>query len=442
VGRLQISGRTSADTLAAAHISPVDAGRKLGVDAVLNGEVSERPGGLHVAVRLTAAKDGRALWSRDYEHQAEDIFSAQNSIAAAAVRELARLLNREGIGGTPSIEPESTNLEAYQLYLRGAHQVRLRGEDSLRRAVDLFSAAARRDPSYARAQLGLASAYALLPSYSYEDPNEMYALAEKALADADRLSHNRSESAGTRGYLGFMRGRWIEAEAAFRTAIVADPNNPEVRQMYSQLLGAVGRIEAALAQVRLAQEIDPLAPVVADRMGILHLWLGRDADAASDAALARELGLDAVAYPETKILLMLHQHDDANAADDLRALQRSLHRSEAWVGPTIEAYRNPEKRPAAIAMLDRTLAAGGVSARIYFGAMVLLDSPLRALRGFAALPGRDGNDLEFLFSVDAAAVRRDPAFGNFIRDMGIDAYWDRFGWPSTCHREGSQVICR
>ncbi len=145
-----------------------------------------------------------------------------------------------------------------------------------------------------------------------------------------------------------MRGHWIEAETSFRTAIVADPNNPEVRQWYSQLLGAVGRIEAALAQARLAQEIDPLAPVVADRLGILHLWLGRDAEAANDSALARELGLDEVAYPETKILLKFHQHQDADAAEDLRSLMRSLNRSDAWVAPTIDAYRHPEKRPAAI----------------------------------------------------------------------------------------------
>jgi DNA-binding winged helix-turn-helix (wHTH) protein/TolB-like protein/Flp pilus assembly protein TadD len=441
VERLQISGRMSADTLGAAHAGALEAGRKLGVDAVLNGEIVEQPSGLRVTVRLTATKNDHILWSRVYERQPADIIAVQSSIAAAVVRELIGLLNREGLFGVPSAEPESRDLEAYQLYLRGAHQVRLRGEDSLRLAVDLFSSAARRDPSYARAQVGLASAYALLPSYSFEDPTEMYALADKALANADRLSKNRSESAGTRGYLGFMRGQWVEAETAFRTAIVADPNNPEVRQMYSQLLGAVGRIDAALTQARLAQEIDPLAPVVADRLGILHLWLGRDADAENDAALARELGLDEVAYPETKILLKLHQHDDQEAADDLRTLLHALHRSDTWVGPTIEAYRHPEKRPTVIQLLDRTLAAGEVSPRIYFGAMVLLESPARALRGFAALPHRGGNDLEFLFSVDAAAVRRDPAFGEFIRNMGIETYWDRFGWPRACHREGSQITC-
>jgi DNA-binding winged helix-turn-helix (wHTH) protein/TolB-like protein/Tfp pilus assembly protein PilF len=439
--RVQISGRTSAYTLAASHTEAVEAGRKLGVDAVLNGEIADRPGGLRVTARLTATKDARVLWSRVYDREAADVFAAQNSVATSVVRELTGLLDPESLAGAPGAEPNSRDPEAYQLYLRGAHQVRLRGEDSLRRAVELFSAAARRDPSYARAQVGLAYAYALLPSYSYEDPVEMYALAEKALISADHLSHNRSESAGARGYLAFMRGQWIESETAFRTAIVADPNNPDVRQMYSQLLAAVGRIDAALAQVRLAQEIDPLAPVVADRLGILQLWLGHDAEAAADAALARELGLDEVAYPETKILLKFHQHDDADAANGLRNLEGALHRSDEWIGPTIDAYRHPEKRPAAIQMLDRTLAAGGITARIYFGLMVLLESPARAMRAFSALPARDNNDLELLFAVDAAAVRSDPAFGEFIRKMGIEAYWDRFGWPGACRREASQIAC-
>jgi DNA-binding winged helix-turn-helix (wHTH) protein/TolB-like protein len=441
VGRLQISGRTSAYTLAAEHTGAVEAGRKLGVDAVLNGEVAELPGQLQVTVRLTATKDTRVLWTRVYVRQAADIFAAQNSIAAAVVHELIGLLNPESLAGAPGAEQNSRDPEAYQLYLRGAHQVRLRGEDSLRRAVDLYSAAARRDPTYARAQVGLAYAYALLPSYSNEDPTEMIALAEKALVSADRLSHSRSEGAGARAYLDFMRGQWIKAETAFRTAIVADPNNPDVRQMYSQLLAAVGRIDAALTQVRLAQEIDPLAPVVADRLGILQLWLGRDAEAASDRALARELGLDEFSYPETRILLELHQHDDANAADGLRHLEGALHRSDVWVDPTIDAYRHPEKRPAAIQLLDRTLASGGISTRIYFGLMVLLESPARALRAFAALPGSDINYLELLFSVDAAAIRRDPAFGDFTRKMGLEAYWDRFGWPGACHREASQIVC-
>ena len=438
---LKITGATSADLLGAAHTDAVEAGRKLGVEAVLNGEVAERPGGLRVTIRLTASRDARVLWSRVYDRQAADIFAAEGSISAAVVRELTGQFSGNAGLGADRADAESHDVEAYQLYLRGAHQVRLRGEDSLRRAVELFSAAARRDPTYARAQVGLATAYELLPSYSYEDPAEMYALAEKALDSADRLAHNRLESAGPRGFLDFERGKWIDSETAFRSAIVADPDNPEVRQWYSQLLGAVGRTEAALAQARLAQEIDPLAPVVADRLSVLDLWLGRDTEAASDAALARELGLDEVAVPETKILLKIHQHDDAGASDDLRALQRSLHRSESWIGLVMDAYRHPEKRSAAFQVLDRTLGSGDISARIYFGLMVLLESPARALRGFAALPDNAGNYLEMLFSADAAAVRRDPAFGAFLVKNGVEAYWDRFGWPGACRRESAQIVC-
>lgn len=438
---LRITGHTSANALAASDTGALAAGRRLGVDAVLAGRVTETPQGLRVAVQLTATSDGRVLWSKTYERRPADIFAVESSIASAVVRGLGGLLSPGALLGVPSVEPDSRDLQAYQLYLRGAHQVRLRGEDSLRLAVDLFAAAARRDPGYARAQVGLANAYELLPSYTLEDPGEMYALAEKAIGSADRLSHSRSPTAGVRAYLGFMRWQWIDAEVAFRTATATDPNNPEVRQMYSQLLGAVGRLDAALAQAQIARELDPLAPVVADRVGILYLWLGRDADAASAAGLARELGLEEAAYPETRVVLELHQHADADAVETLRRLQRAVGRPDSWIEPTLNAYRHPEQRAAAIDMLEAARRSGVISARIYFGAMVLLESPARALAALDTLANRDANDLEFLFSVDAAAVRRDPAFGDFARRAGLEAYWDRFGWAPACHRERSKILC-
>jgi DNA-binding winged helix-turn-helix (wHTH) protein/TolB-like protein/Tfp pilus assembly protein PilF len=442
VERLRISGRTSAAALAASHTNALEAGRRLGVDAVLDGAVAESAQGLRVTARLTATSDARVMWSRVYERRPEDIFAVQSSIASAVVRELVGLLNRDALAGVPSVEPDSRDLQTYWLYLRGAHQVRLRGEDSLRMAVDLFSAAARRDPAYARAQVGLATAYALLPSYTLEDPTEMYALADKALVTAERLAHSRSISAGTRAYVGFMRQQWTEAESAFRTAIAVEPNNPDVRQMYSQLLGAAGRLEAALQQAHLARELDPLAPAIADRIGIIHLWLGQDSEAASDMALARELGLVESSYPETRILLKLHQHADAEAADLLRKLQHAVNRSDEWIEPALSAYRHADQRTSAIELLDRARNSGAISSRLYFGAMVLLESPQRAMRAFATLSSREANDVEFLFSGDAAAVRRDAGFGDFARKVGLEAYWDRFGWPGACRRDGSQIVCR
>ncbi len=93
--KLQISGRTSADAMAATHTDAVQAGQKLGVDAVVNGEIAEQPGGLRATIRLTAVKDARVLWSRVYDRQAADIFAAQSSIASAVARELMGFLKRE-----------------------------------------------------------------------------------------------------------------------------------------------------------------------------------------------------------------------------------------------------------------------------------------------------------------------------------------------------------
>jgi DNA-binding winged helix-turn-helix (wHTH) protein/TolB-like protein len=439
---LRVTGRISARRIVDQHLSPAEAGRVLGVGAILDGTVTGDAGGLSVAARLTATSDGHAMWSKTYELDPADIPASQSGIASAAAREVLAIVKPDAPPGPPSAEPGPRDLRAYQLYLRGAHQLRLRGEDSLRRAIDLFTAATRRDPSYARPYVGLANAYALLPAYSFEEPKEMYALAERALATAERLAGSRAISAGTRAYLEFKRWHWLEAESAYRTAIAADPNNPELRQFYSQLLGAVGRLGRALEEAHTAFEIDPLAPVVADRLGVLHLWLGRDEEAANDFDVARELGLEEAAYPETKVILKLHQHADAAAAETLHDLQRTVHRSDAWIEVTLDAYRHPERRPAAIRLLDRAQKSGEISPRLYFGAMVMLESADRALRAFSDLIDRDANDLEFLFSADAAAVRRDPAFADFVRRFHLETYWDRYGWPGACRREEGRIVCR
>ncbi|MCX7056078.1 MAG: winged helix-turn-helix domain-containing protein, partial [Proteobacteria bacterium] len=311
--RIRILGRSSTTAVATSVGDAVSAGRRLGADAVLYGAVaSPGPGdSLRITVQLVATQNSRLLWSRVYERRADEIFAVQSSIASAVARELGGLFSHDGLVGIASVEPAARDLEAYRLYLRATHQVRLRGEDALRLAIQLYSEAIRRDPGYARAYVGLATAYSLLPSYSIEDPVEMGAQADKALDTAERLAGNRTITAGVRAYLGFQRWQWIDAETAFRTAIAVDPNDPDLRQQYSQLLGSLGHLNASAAQAHLAQELDPLAPVAADRVGVIDLWQGRDAEASHEFALARELGLEQAAYPETKIILKLHQHADA-----------------------------------------------------------------------------------------------------------------------------------
>jgi DNA-binding winged helix-turn-helix (wHTH) protein/TolB-like protein/tetratricopeptide (TPR) repeat protein len=432
---LVIIGRTTAHEVAKST-DPIAAARGLGADAVVSGAVADNVPGIQISVRFDRTADSGMQWGQVYATKSTDILALETRIVREVLDRVAP--------GHPEItgpEPETRDVEAYWLFLRGQRQLRLRGEDSLHRAVDLFAAALRRDPGYARPQAGIATAYALLPSYTHEDPKELYALADKALQRVEQLTGSHTLTAGTHALIEFQRWKWKDAEAAFRTAITTDPNNSELRQTYSQLLGAVGRLDAALEQAQLAREIDPLAPVISDRIGVLRLWLGQDDEAARDFTLAKEFGLDESAYPETKVLLNLHRHLDAEAAEKLRSLQQAVDRPTGWIAPTLSAYRHPDERKAAVAMLDRAQKSGELSPRLYFGSMVILESPERAIRAFTALIDHDANDLEFMFSTDAAAARRDPGFGEFARGIGLEAYWDRYGWPAACKREGAHITC-
>jgi len=194
----------------------------------------------------------------------------------------------------------------------------------------------------------------------------------------------------TRAYLGFMRGQWIESETAFRTAIVADPNNPDVRQMYSQLLGA-GRSH------RRRTVAGPLGAgdrsISAGRRGSARYSTSvarTDADAERDAALAsRTRTRRSRLSRKPRYFSSFMSTTMPNAADDLRALLGVLHRSDAWVAPTIDAYRHPQKRPPPSSYstaLSRRVQSRRES---YFGAMVLLEFPgARAARLCGAAPPR------------------------------------------------------
>ncbi|MBT7951111.1 MAG: tetratricopeptide repeat protein [Gammaproteobacteria bacterium] len=75
------------------------------------------------------------------------------------------------------------------------------------------------------------------------------------------------------------RGRYAEAEQAFKTSIQLNPNNSNSRHLYSKLLYRLGRLEEALVQIQKAAEIDPLDPLLQTTVGEIFLSLGRPEEA-------------------------------------------------------------------------------------------------------------------------------------------------------------------
>ena len=145
------------------------------------------------------------------------------------------------------------NPEAYALYLKGRSYWDKRTLSDLETAVSYFNQAIAKDPGYALAYVGLASAYAVLPDYG-GSPSEDVPKANAAARKALELDATLGRPHAVLGYTKFGH-EWDFAggEAEFKKAIELDPNDATVHQWYAESLFMLGgREQEALAEINRA----------------------------------------------------------------------------------------------------------------------------------------------------------------------------------------------
>jgi TolB-like protein len=438
VDGLHVVARTSAQRFRNRDTDVREIGRLLGATHLVEGNVHSDGQRLRVGVQLVNASTGHDMWAETYDRGLKDVLALQTDIASAIMQSLARKLPATFSAG---LRPPTWNLEAYQSYLRGQQQLKRRGAAAIRSSIDLFSEAVALDPKFASAQIALAYAYTLLPSYTPVDATLMYSNADSALAAAARDPELSAGTAGVRAVLEVRRNRWIAAEHAFRTALDANPANSEVRQWYSQLLGAVGQLRAALQEAQHALANDPLSPILNFRLAVAHLWNDQDADAERQFAVARELGLEPSVTPEAFTMLLVRQRRFDDVMNAFIDTQRSRRQSDEWVSAVVVAIRDQRPDPHVASVIERAFAAGQMGWVAYVGTLVLTGHHERALQSLLTRSEVSPSDLEFLFIREASAARRHADFGRLIVQLHMDDYWDRFGWPQACMRTGDSIRC-
>lgn len=222
-------------------------GRTLGVAYVLEGSVRSVGNDARITASLIDMESGLPVWSETYQRSIESIFAVQEEIA----RSIAARLELE-LGFTDAIPNRTTDVAAYDAYLRGRAALRRRDDD----AIDLLLTATRNDPEFAPAWATLAIAYQSLPS----DPPRAIDAAQRAL-EIDAKNIDAMTAMGS--VLRQMR-RWAESEAYFKRALAIDPYSAELLEDYAEFLNVVGRSQDALEVAKRGMEIDPLiVPLVA-----------------------------------------------------------------------------------------------------------------------------------------------------------------------------------
>jgi len=265
------------------------AGRELGVDAVLDGQLQRWGDRISVTARLTGVGDGKPLWTGQFNEKFTDIFTVQNLISEKVISAL--VLTLTGEEQRLLTKHHTENAEAYKLYLRGRLYLNKRAPEDLQKSIDHFQQSIALDPNYALAHAGLADAYALLANAG-APARELMLRAREAALKALSLDNDLAEAhAALAQILIYYDYNFVGAEREHKRAIELNPNYASAHQWYSELLTALSRHEEAFAEMLRALEIDPDSLIINRQYGV-SLLFARQYDEAI-AQLKKTIEMDA-----------------------------------------------------------------------------------------------------------------------------------------------------
>ena len=282
---LRVASRTSSIAIGRRRDLDVrEIGRLLGVAAVVEGTVRRAGGQLRVTAQLTNASDGLTMWSESYERENKDVFAVQNEITQAIMTALRPELagRAQLVTGSRNAGVGTTDPEAYDLYLRGLYLLERRGA-GVAQSADYFSQAIRKDPNFARAHAGLASALEFFPYFAGVPADRVEARVRAAAERSLQLDPTLAEPKVALAMAHWHAYRWKEADEEFKRALAADSTSAVAHTQYGRYLLNTVRIEDAIREFRIARRLDPLAPTSS-------MWLSHSLAYSGDFSAALEEG--------------------------------------------------------------------------------------------------------------------------------------------------------
>lgn len=251
-----------------------DVGRKLGVDAVLEGTIQEADGRLRVNARLIRTATGEQIWADRFEQPATNLFEIQDALSSSIAKALAFELSKSDT--EQLVRRGTNNAEAYEKYLRGRFYQTQNTADGLTRSLEFYEQAVALDPAFAEAYAGIADANLILFNLGFRPADETIPNARSAVNRAIQLNSELSNTHTSLALIQFLIDRnWTEAEKSLQRAIELNPNNGDAYLRYGYFLINVGRFDDALDKLKRARELNPLSALAQTNTGMAYLFLRR-----------------------------------------------------------------------------------------------------------------------------------------------------------------------
>jgi TolB-like protein/Tfp pilus assembly protein PilF len=245
--------------------------RALDVDAVIEGSVMRAGDRVRITAQLVRVEPEAHLWANTFDRTMSDVLALHADIAKGIVEAILTAATQRGAMVVASganwraaahhsaSAPKSIDPVAYEAYLKGRH-FSLR-PPYMDRAIAQYRVALEREPHFAPAWTGLATAYASLAMFAYLSPADAFPEMARAIEHALTLDPDLGDAIAVRGVYRMLADRdWTRARHDLVRGIECAPGSLDARLQLVLFLGAMGEFEAALEQHRTAADLDPIGP--------------------------------------------------------------------------------------------------------------------------------------------------------------------------------------
>jgi len=263
VGGLRVKSRGAVARLRSSAVTdPADAGRLLGVQYVVRGDVTRSGNRVRAAVQLVNTTDGTEVWTGDFTVARDSLLAVRDSVVDHVALKTGGTLTSGDRGAV--IHVAAVKPAAHDRFLRGSFHLAKRNPVGVAQAIEEFEEAHRIDPGMTRALAREGYAYSVFADWGWPHPggltNEQ--LIRRGLAAADGALRQDSTSAEAwlaRAHLLFLRHPHTldGVVAAFERAVTLDSMNAEAQYQYGQALMASGNAAGAVARYKRAIALEP-----------------------------------------------------------------------------------------------------------------------------------------------------------------------------------------
>jgi Tol biopolymer transport system component/TolB-like protein len=257
IGDLQVRPTASVVPFAMSSANPIEAGRELKVEAILDGKIHQSGDNLRVNLQLIRVADGSLLWAEKFDGAASGIFRLEDEIAAFVAQKLRRDLDENTLR---LLTTRGTKLlAAYQAFLKARFHFHQGSPEDYQKSNAFYSEAIRLDPSYAQAYAGLADVYILEVIFNLRRPQDAFAQVKQAVTKAVELDPTSAEVYAAHAHFNMCFNRDLaEAGRSARKAVELDPYSANAHNLLGQSLMFRGFYAEGEIALKQALEIDPL----------------------------------------------------------------------------------------------------------------------------------------------------------------------------------------